>query len=159
MLVWRITKTNVMKRSLLAAVFLLLFMIGAFAGDPQRFSPEKFQVDMEQYITREACLTPEEAAKFFPLFREMQKKQRAVYDRMKNECSIKPAEEAECKKVVQRRDVYELELKSIQQSYHNRFFCVLPASKVYDVIKAEDRFHRRVVKNWSHPDKRSAQKK
>ena len=58
-------------------------------------------------------------------------------------------DEVECKKCVQKRDVYELELKNIQQTYHNKFFCVLPASKVYDVIKAEDRFHRRAFKNWS----------
>ena len=62
---------------------------------------------------------------------------------------LKPADEAECKKVVQKRDIYELELKTIQQTYHNKFFTVLPASKVYDVIIAEDRFHRRAFRNWS----------
>ena len=104
---------------------------------------------MEQFITQEACLTPEEAAKFFPLLREMHQKQRAIQMQIKKECKIKPVDEAECKKCVQKRDVYELELKNIQQTYHNKFFCVLPASKVYDVIKAEDQFHRRAFKNWS----------
>ena len=79
----------------------------------------------------------------------MHKKQRAIQMQIKKECKIKPVDEAECKKCVQKRDVYELELKNIQQTYHNKFFCVLPASKVYDVIKAEDRFHRRAFKNWS----------
>ncbi len=123
--------------------------ISVFADEPQKFSPEKFQAEMEQFITQEACLTPEEAAKFFPLLREMHQKQRAIHQQIKKECKIKPVNEGECKKVVQKRDVYELELKNIQQTYHNKFFCVLPASKVYDVIKAEDRFHRRAFKNWS----------
>lgn len=152
--VWQKTNASVMKRILLTTVFLLSLASGALAEEPQKFSPEKFQSDMEQFITREACLTPEQAAQFFPLFREMQKKQRAVYERMKKECSIKPTEEAECKRVVQQRDVYELELKSIRQTYHNKFFSVLPPSKVYDVVKAEDRFHRRAFRNWGHPGKR-----
>ena len=118
-----------MKRLLFTLSVAFLLSVSAFADEPQKFSPEKFQAEMEQFITKEACLTPEEAAKFFPLLREMHKN--------------------DCKKVVQQRDVYELELKNIQQTYHNKFFSVLPASKVYDVIKAEDRFYRRAFKNWS----------
>lgn len=133
----------------LSVAFLLSVSAFAFADEPQKFSPEKFQAEMEQFITKEACLTPEEAAKFFPLLREMHKKQRAIHQQIKKECKIKPVDECDCKKVVQQRDVYELELKNIQQTYHNKFFSVLPASKVYDVIKAEDRFHRRAFKNWS----------
>ena len=138
-----------MKRLLFVLSFVLFLSVSVFADEPQKFSPEKFQAEMEQFITQEACLSPEEAAKFFPLLREMRQKQRAIHGQIKKECRIKPADEAECKKVVQKRDVYELELKNIQQTYHNKFFSVLPASKVYDVIKAEDRFHRRAFKNWS----------
>jgi len=114
----------------------------------QKFSPEKYQADLEQYITKEACLTPQEAAAFFPLFREMQKKQRVIYNKMRDEGRIKPIDETACKKMIQKRDQVELELKSIQQTYHNKFFSVIPASKVFDVIKAEDQFHRGLFRNW-----------
>ena len=111
--------------------YLFTFLpLSAYADEPQKFSPEKFQAEMEQFITQEACLTPEEAAKFFPLLREMHQKQRAIQMQIKKECKIKPVDEAECKKCVQKRDVYELELKNIQQTYHNKFF-------------------RRAFKNWS----------
>ena len=113
----------------------------------QRFSPEKYQADLEQYITKEACLTPQEAAAFFPMFREMQKKQRALYNKMREDVRIKPTDEAACKKMIQKRDQVELELKSIQQTYHNKFFSVMPASKVFDVIKAEDQYHRGLLRN------------
>jgi len=53
----------------------------------------------------------------------------------------------------------ELELKSIQQVYHNKFLNVLSASKVYDVIKAQDRFHRRMFKNWGRNGNRPGPKK
>ena len=49
---------------------------------------------------------------------------------------------------MQKRDEVELELKKIQQTYHNKFFTVISASKVFDVLRAEDRFHRRAFTNW-----------
>ena len=137
-----------MKKLIVNCLFLL-FAVGVNAEEPQqKFSPEKFQADMEAFITKEACLTPQEAAAFFPLYREMQKKQRVLYSQMQAEGMIKPASEEACKKLIQKRDQVELELKAIQQTYHNKFFGVIPASKVWDVIKAEDRFHRGMFRNW-----------
>jgi len=138
-----------MKR-LIVNCLAFFFALGVCAQFPsqQKFSPEKYQADMEQYLAKEAGLTPQEAAAFFPLLREMQKKQRAIYNQMMAESKIKPADEKACKKVIQKRDQVELELKSIQQTYHNKFLSVLPASKVFDVIKAEDQFHRGLLRNW-----------
>lgn len=128
---------------------LLTFLpLTASATEPQQFSPEKFQADMEQFITKEAQLTSEEVAKFFPLYREMQQKQRTVWNQMKNLGRNKPADEAAIKKAVQKRDELELEQRRIIQTYHNKFFKVLPASKVYDVIIAETKFHRAAIRNW-----------
>ena len=36
----------------------------------QQFSPEKFEAQMQEFITKEAKLTPEDATKFFPLYKE-----------------------------------------------------------------------------------------
>ena len=117
-------------------------------GEPQKFSPEKFQAELEKFMTQEAGLTTDESAKFFPLYREMQKKQRAVWEQMKALGRNKPAEEAACRKVVEKRDELELEQKRILQIYHKKFFQVIPASKVYDVIHAENKFHRRAIREW-----------
>lgn len=81
----------------------------------------------------------------------MQRKQRAIYDRMRQMGKVKPQDEAGCQKAIQEHDNIEVELKRIQQTYHNKFLDILPASKVYDVIKAEDHFHRRMLKRWSRP--------
>ena len=82
-----------MKRSLIVSLAFLL-SVTLYATEPQeKFSPEKFQADLEQFITNEACLTPQEATKFFPLYREMQKKQRSVYNQMQALGMIKPTEE------------------------------------------------------------------
>jgi hypothetical protein len=137
-----------MKRVIIAGLMFLL-VLGVYAAEPQnKFSPEKFQADLEQFITKEASLTPQEATKFFPLYREMQTKQRRVYNEMMKLGQNKPAQEDECKKAIQKRDELELELKRILQTYHNKFFKVIPASKVFDVSRAEDRFFRHSFRNW-----------
>ena len=136
-----------MKKLLVFAVLMLMVVLGASAEEQQKFSPEKFQADLEQYITTEAGLTNEEAAKFFPLYREMQQKQRVVYNKI-HELFKLPHDEASCKRAIQRRDQLEIELKQIAQTYHNKFLRVIPASKVIGTIVAEDKFHRRAFRKF-----------
>jgi hypothetical protein len=146
-----------MKKLLVFAVLMLMVVLGASAEEQQKFSPEKFQADLEQYITTEAGLTNEEAAKFFPLYREMQQKQRVVYNKM-HELFKLPHDEASCKRAVQRRDQLEIELKQIAQTYHNKFLRVLPASKVIGTIIAEDKFHRRAFRKLGQQRNRETKK-
>ena len=136
-----------MKKLVVSAVLMFMFVLGVNAEEQQKFSPEKFQADLENFITNEAGLTAEEASKFFPLYREMQQKQRVVYNKMR-ELFKAPSDEASSKRAIQRRDELEIELKSIQQTYHNKFLKVVSASKVYKTIIAEDKFHRRAFRNW-----------
>ena len=137
-----------MRKLLFSTVIMIMVVIGASAEEKQKFSPEKFQADIEQYITTEAGLTNEEAAKFFPLYREMQQKQRVVYNKI-HELFKLPHDEASCKRAIQRRDQLEIELKQIAQTYHNKFLRVIPASKVIGTIVAEDKFHRRAFRKFS----------
>jgi len=147
-----------MKRLVMTALTALLISIQLTAQVPQqqqqfmpeKFSPEKFQAELEQFITKEAGLTPQESAKFFPIFREMQKKQRAIYDRDRQVGWMKPTDEQGCQKAIRQRDENELELKRIQQTYHNRMLSIVSGSKLFDVIQAEDRFYRMKFRNWGH---------
>ena len=136
-----------MKKILISMMCLLLGVV-AQAQEARKFSPEKFQAEMEQFITKEAGLTAEEAAKFFPLYREMLQKQRAIFEKVRKEGFTKPVDDATCRKLVERRDACELEQKKIQQTYHQKFFSVISPSKVFDVLIAEERFHRRAFRNW-----------
>lgn len=119
-----------------------------FGQQGQRFSPERFQQQLEEAITKEASLTPQEAAAFFPVYREMQEKQRAVFMRQRNVSRVKPADEQGCLKAIKEQDEIDLELKRIQQTYHLRFLETLPASRVYDILRAEEKFHRNMMRSW-----------
>ncbi|MBQ3313391.1 MAG: hypothetical protein IJG74_06340 [Prevotella sp.] len=146
-----------MRKLLFSTVIMIMVVLGASAEEQQKFSPEKFQADLEQYITTEAGLTNEEAAKFFKLYREMQQKQRVVYNKI-HELFKLPHDEAPCKRAIQRRDQLEIELKQIAQTYHNKFLRVIPASKVIGTIVAEDKFHRRAFRKFGQQRNRETKK-
>ena len=80
---------------------------------------------MQEFITKEAKLTPEDAAKFFPLYKEMQDKQRKLFARQRELANVKPSDEQGCLNVIKESDEIDLELKRIQQNYHKRFISML----------------------------------
>jgi hypothetical protein len=137
------------KKKLLTVCVFVLMALSAYSQGNYPFSPEKFKADQEQFIVQEACLTPQESEKFFPVYDEMKKKERAVFDHMRNLGFVKPATESGCLNAIREHDKMDLELKKIEQLYHNKFLKILPASKVYDVIQAEDKFHRIMLKKFA----------
>ena len=139
-----------MKRYIIV-LFSLLTLLTVQAQEQKKFSPEKFDADMEDFVKQEAGLDAQEAAKFFPLFREMHNKQRAIYARMMGHGRSKPADEAGCAAAIKEQDKCNLELKELEQTYHKKMMHVISASKLYDVIKAENHFHRKMMKGWQKP--------
>ena len=102
---------------------------------PPSFDPARFEAELEQFIVEEACLTPKEASVFFPLYREMRKKQMVYFNKMRREA-----------------DQRDLDLKKLQQQYHNKFMKVLSPSKTFRVIRAEEKFHRKIFKRAAKRD-------
>ena len=93
---------------------------------PEPFNPEKFEADLEQYIVTEACLSPREAAPVS--YTHLRAHETSLHDK---------------------RDV---EMKKLQQDYHNKFMKVLPASRVFRIIQAEEKFHRKMFKRAAKHD-------
>ena len=59
---------------------------------------------------------------------------------------IKPDTEESAKKAIAEMDRIEIEIKQLQANYHSRFLTIIPARKLYNVIKAEGKFHRMAMK-------------
>jgi len=135
-----------MKR--LIIMIACVWMAVAVSAQEKKFSPEKFQADMEAFISKEASLTPEESQKLFPLLREMHAKQRTALGNLHRMGKNKPAGDAVCADYIKQYDKKQIELKTIEQSYHKKMLSVVPASKLFDVIRAENRFHRQMMKGW-----------
>ena len=130
-------------------MLLVILTIAPLGAQPRKhppFNPAKFQADMEAFITKEACLTPKEAAKFFPVYRQMMKKQRALFDEMRRFRLINPKDNRACSEAIRQQDELDIQIKLLQQEYHSRFMMILSPSKVLDIIKAEERFHREMLR-------------
>lgn len=82
----------------------------------------------------------------FPVYREMRNKQWAYFANERRLRHIDTSDDKACAEAIRKRDAGDLELKRIQQTYHEKFMTILPSSKVYLIIKAEDNFHRRLFK-------------
>lgn len=136
-----------MKKICVILVFLCL-VVSSWAEDQrQKFSAEKFRADLERFIVKEVGLTPMESSTFFPLYDEMCNKQRTIFNSMRKIDRVKPKDDAECRKLIKERDKMDLELKKIQQTYHLKFLNVLSPKKVFNILKAEDKFHRRMLRD------------
>lgn len=136
-----------MRKCIATIALAFVFAFVATAQEKrEKFSPDKFRAELESFIVREACLSPKEAAAFFPLYDEMQKKQRVVFGSMRRLDHAPACSEDECRRLIKERDKLEIELKKIQQTYHNKFLGVLSAQKVFNVLRAEDDFHRHMLR-------------
>lgn len=138
-----------MKRSLLI-VSVVLFSVFAMGQQPGKFNPQQFEKELHQFIATEAGLSPGEAAAFFPLFDEMQQKQRLLFDKMRIYMHTNTNDNRASLQAIQAMDNNDIEIKKIQKDYHLKFCKVLPAGKVLQVLKADEKFHRRVFKKMVH---------
>lgn len=132
----------------LAMLLALILITPGFAQPRKRppFNPAKFQADLESFITKEACLSPKEAAKFFPVYRQMMKKQRSLFDEMRRYRLINPKDNRACSEAIRQQDELDLQIKLLQQEYHSRFMTILSPCKVLSIIKAEEKFHREMFR-------------
>lgn len=148
-------KKNILKCSMgqiLRTTVLMILMLCTFGvanGQHRKrppFNPAKFEADLEQFITVNACLSPSQAVSFFPVYRQMMKKQRALFDEMRRLRMINPKDNEACEEAIRKQDELDIQIKQLQQEYHGRFLMMLPANKVLSIIKAEEKFHRQIFR-------------
>jgi len=142
------------KISLLAC--LLCLSLAIFAQERPKFDPARFEAELEQFITVEAGFTPQDASKFFPLYREMRTKQRYYFDQMRKYDYVDFENDKQCAEAIEQKDKLDLVIKELQQQYHAKFMRVLPPKKVYKAIRAEDKFHKRAFHRIAKRGKKQA---
>ena len=119
--------------TLLLPLFLYCCFLHAQASDNhhhQRLTPEEFRAKQQAFITLKAKLTEEEAARFFPIYFELQdqKKREGFYDA-------------------------RIASSQLEKTYFEKFKKILPCKKIYLVHRAEMRFRRQLLKELRNNDK------
>lgn len=140
-----------MKKLIVLFVIMCSFapVLWAADGCNQHLSPTEFRAKQKAYIMEKAGLTKEEAAKFFPMYFELQDKKKELNDKaweLIRKGKDEKTTEAQYDEIME--GVYDARIASdrLEKTYFGKFKKVLSAKKLYLVQKAEMRFHRDLLK-------------
>lgn len=127
---------------------LLLFslLLTTLTAMAQKFDPQRFEAERAHFMVQEAQLSPTDSATFFTLFNEMEVEKRQLYVKMKELPKQMPSTDDSCKWVVIERDRIDLQMKSVEQQYHERMLNALNPSLVFRLLKAETAFCRQTFR-------------
>lgn len=149
---------NTEMRKLIALVVLLcgfIPVLWAVDGCDQRLSREEFRAKQKAFITEKAGLTKEEAAKFFPVYFELQDRKKKLNDESwelihkgKNDKTT----EAQYEEIIEKVSDNRIAADRLDRSYLDKFKKILPNKKIYLVQRAEMRFHREMIKGMNRKD-------
>lgn len=143
-------------------LFVLFVIMCSFApillasdGCNQRLSPAEFRARQKAYIAERAGLTKQEAAKFFPMYFELQDKKKELNDKawgLIRKGKDENTTEAQYDEIME--GIYDARIASdrLDKSYFEKFRKILPAKKLYLVQKAEMRFHRDLLKGMKRKE-------
>jgi len=141
-------------------LLVVLAFVCAFAqaqpqpgGERKKFSPEQFKKDLEQFVTKEAELTQEEATKFFPMLHELMDRQRRNGDLQRDlmhSCNANSTE-AQYQRALEKSINCELANKKLEKDYLKKFNTVLSWNKIYRVRMALNKFQRTLLRRFAPP--------
>ena len=153
-----------MKRALVLWIVVLAFapLAWAIGGCDQRLSKDEFRARQQAYITEKAGLTPQEAEAFFPLYFELQDRKHQL-----NEEAWQLMREGKKENLTDDRydeimeGVYDARIASdrLEKTYYGKFKKILSSKKIYQVLRAEMRFHRELLKGMRGKGRRAPQQK
>lgn len=115
----------------------------------EKCSKEEFQAKKEAYISKQAGLTEEEAAKFFPIYYELQKKKKEINGvAWKNAKKGKEPQttEKEYEDILNGFIIAEEQNIALDKEYLKKYQEVLSNKKIYMVLRADIKFHRNMLK-------------
>jgi len=149
-----------MKHFKFLTIALLFISAAAFAQDgpmKERFKEKKEQIKALKvaYITNELNLTPDEAAKFWPLFNAFEDKQqeirkqklKAFLDR-KDDNSLDKLSEKDANTMLSQMENAEDELYQLKKKFIANLKGVLPATKILKLKKAEEEFSKKLLQQY-----------
>lgn len=128
-------------------LFITLFIsLTAFAQE--RHTKEEFQAKKREYMSEKASLTPEEADKFFPLYFELQDKKGEISGKVWQYAKQKEttATDADYEAIVNGFVDAQIQNSALDKEYIEKYKTFLSAKKIYQLYRAEIKFHRNMLK-------------
>ena len=153
-----------MKKLIALLVLLCGFMPLLWAADgcEQHLSREEFRTKQKAYIIEQAKLTKEEAAKFFPIYFELQDKKKKLNDESWNlmrKGKDDKTTEAQYKEINEKIAENRIAADQLDRTYLGKFNKILSSKKIFLVQRAEMRFHREMIKGMHRKGESKDKKK
>ncbi len=138
-----------MKRHFLLFIILGICLTLQAQQKREKCSEEEFRAKKEAYIRKQAGLTEEEAAKFFPIYHDLHKRKKALnataWENAKKGKDPKTTEK-EYEEILNEFIVTEEQNNALDKEYLKKYQTVLSNQKIYMVLQAEIKFHRNMLK-------------
>lgn len=145
-----------MKRIIYLLTLIICCCVTSVQAQKKMMSQEEFRKRQQTFLTERAGLTQEEAQKFFPLYFELQDKKHA-YNKEAWQKQRKGKEngttEAEYAKIVEDVLQIRITIDQMKLEYVRKYKQFLSAKKIYELQKAEMKFHRELLKNTRNKNK------
>lgn len=131
-------------------VFLCLLAIAAIAQDddlPQTQDTkvrDKIEAARIAYITDQLQLTPDEAEKFWPIYREFAERRREIRQQLRETTKNTDPDQTDQEAVDQHFKVKQQEL-DLEKDYSGRLLKVISAQKLRSLPQAERRFRQMIL--------------
>lgn len=142
---------HTMKQKLLVLTILLSGISLAYAQEKKpHFTKKEFRAKQQEYITRKAELTKEEADKFFVLYFELQDKKKKINDRMRNDMHNtrkKDFDEAGYGQIIDKMLDSRMESEKLERCYIQQYKKFLSDKKIFKILTAEMNFHKELLKS------------
>jgi Spy/CpxP family protein refolding chaperone len=146
-----------MKTIKILIAIIMLFSLNTFAQGGRLLKEKKEQIKAMKvaYITNELSLTPDEAAKFWPLYNVFEDKQQEIrkqklkgyLDRIDDD-SFDNVSEKEALALLTQMESTEDELHQAKKKFVASLKGVIPATKILKLKKAEEGFNRKLLQQY-----------
>lgn len=137
-----------MKNIGLLVLFLLLVGNILAQGKLTDEKRKEFEAQKVAFYTKELDLSPDEAARFWPLYNEMRKKIESVECEMRKKGmalrNAKGVTEEVYRNTVNEVLASEQKVLDLKNNYYQKMLQALPASKIWKLGQAERKFHRQL---------------
>lgn len=152
-----------MKQRITLLLTFLLVGVVAIAQQPrQRKGPEEFKKEYQQFIAKQAKLTAEEAAAFFPIYNECQEKKNKLNGqiwKLRRDTYNKELTEKDYQRILEEIAKLRIQIEELEKTYLPLYHKVISYKKIFEVQGAEARFHRELLKSVNHPNRNKKDKK
>ena len=97
------------------------------------------------FITEKLNLTPDESAKFWPLYNEFKAKQKKVRTDVRSDAYIMDVSDVEAEKLIADRLAAEAQILELKQVYFKRMMQAIPPRKIVRLPSVELEFNKKVL--------------